>query len=274
MNTKTALPAALRTVALLTLCVATACAHHDAASSASAQTTADPASASAATDAPASTATDAAASTATDAAAATATDAPASTATEASAATSSPLAAADATAAPDAAATEAQTASDTNSAAGTQTCTVLPNADVERIVHLTIATVDVSSGPTKCNFTFKEAPTSVTLEYGASGGKDELASLRQVHGVAHSLLGGLVNGAIGSDNSSAAQTAKKIMNDTTPPPLPQLGDDQFAFAMGPAHYLIVLKGDSYVEISGGLFPTDVSGWEAETEFARRTLAAH
>jgi hypothetical protein len=153
-------------------------------------------------------------------------------------------------------------------------CPILANAQVEEVTHLTTKSVKVTSGPDTCEFEFKESPlTHISIEYAPSGGPDELKSTRQGAGGAQAIIGGIA-GAASNGNSNAAQAIKSLAAATPPPDLPKVGDDQYAFAAGPATFLIATKGDAYTQVTIGFPPDGVSRWQLLPELARRTLAAH
>jgi len=153
-------------------------------------------------------------------------------------------------------------------------CDILANAQVEEVTHLTTKSVKVTSSPDTCEFEFKESPlTHVTIEYAPSGGPDELKSTRQGAGGAQAIIGGIANAA-SNGNSNNAQAIKSLAVATPPPDMPKVGDDQYAFAAGPATFFIATKGDAYTQVSIGFPPDGMSRWQVLPELARRTLATH
>jgi hypothetical protein len=171
---------------------------------------------------------------------------------------------------------ETPTASMATSDASTGTqCAILPNAQVEDVVHLTVKDVHVSSSPDRCEFTFKEKPyAAISIEYAPSGGKDDLDSTRRAEGGVQGMVGGLFKAA-GGDNNSDAQSVQSVVIATSPPDLPKVGDDQFAYSVGILTSYLATKGDAYVEVGiGGFTPDGMSRWQAIAELSRRVLATH
>jgi hypothetical protein len=168
----------------------------------------------------------------------------------------------------------AASAASDDAATGTE-CDILPNAQVEDVVHLTVKDVHVSSSPDRCEFTFKEKPyAGLSIEYATSGGKEDLDSTRRAEGGVQGMVGGLFKAA-GGDNNSDAQSVQNVVIATPPPDLPKVGDDQFAYSVGILTSYLATKGDAYVEVGiGGFTPDGMSRWQATSELARRVLATH
>jgi hypothetical protein len=166
----------------------------------------------------------------------------------------------------------AATTGDTST--GTQ-CDILPNAQVEDVVRLTVKDVHVSSSPDRCEFTFKEKPyAGLSIEYAPGGGKEDLDSTRRAEGGVQGMVGGLFKAA-GGDNNSDAQSMQSVVIATPPPDLPKVGDDQFAYSVGILTSYLATKGDAYVEVGiGGFTPDGMSRWQATGELASRVLASH
>jgi hypothetical protein len=172
-----------------------------------------------------------------------------------------------------------QSSTATNSAAASTAtgaqCALLTNSQVEDAVHLTVRAVQVTSNPDACEFSFANQLTKVSIEFSTSGGKEEVDSTRTGAGGAQSIVGGIIDAAVGKNgDSSDAQAAKNLAVGTPPPDLPKVGDDQYAYSVGPLTSLVVAKGDEYVNV-GITFPPDgVSRWQVLPELASRVLASH
>ena len=166
------------------------------------------------------------------------------------------------------------TAATDDTSTGTQ-CDILPNAQVEDVVRLTVKDVHVSSSPDRCEFTFKEKPyAGLSIEYAPGGGKEDLDSTRRAEGGVQGMVGGLFKAA-GGGNNSDAQSMQSVVIATPPPDLPKVGDDQFAYSVGILTSYLATKGDAYVEVGiGGFTPDGMSRWQATDELARRVLATH
>lgn len=162
-------------------------------------------------------------------------------------------------------------ASTGNASTATQ-CDILSNAQVEDVLHLKVKAVRAGT-PNTCEFSFaSQSLTKVLIQFSPSGGKDEIDSTRKAAGGAAAIVGGIFNAAGG--NSSDAQAAKSMAVGTPPPDLPKVGDDQYAYSVGPLTSLIATKGDAYVNVGISFAPDGVSRWQALPELARRVLAAH
>ena len=158
-------------------------------------------------------------------------------------------------------------------ASGLPQCDIVSNAEVEDVLHLTVKSVRIGSSPHECEFSFASpALTKVSIEFSTSGGKDEVESTRKGAGGAMAIMGGVINAA-GGKNSAEAQAAKNLTAATAPPDLPKVGDDQYAFSVGPLTSLIASRGDAYVTVGITFAPDGVSRWHALPDLARRVLAA-
>jgi hypothetical protein len=166
----------------------------------------------------------------------------------------------------------ATSAAPSDASTGAQ-CAFLSNAQVEDAVHLSVRAVQVTSNA--CEFSFTNQATMVKIEFSTSGGKEEVDSIRKGAGGAQSIVGGIIDAAVGkSGNSSDAQAAKSLAVGTPPPDLPKVGDDQYAFSVGLLTSLVAAKGDEYVTVSITFPPDGVSRWQVLPELASRVLATH
>jgi hypothetical protein len=143
-------------------------------------------------------------------------------------------------------------------------CRLIDSASVEKAMHDRVDTV--TENTTSCDFTFKIAPTHLTVEYDAAGGADDLDLLRKTVGGATSTL----NAAASAAPVAPGLTAGVVSGGT--PSVPKLGDDQFAFGPFPALFLGVRRGDTYVQISGAAMPNGLDAWAAAVDLVRETFA--
>jgi hypothetical protein len=169
----------------------------------------------------------------------------------------------------------ASTSSDSASTSTGAQCDLLSNAQVQDVMHVSVKSVQVTSNPNACEFSFTNQLTKVDIEFSTSGGKEEVDSTRTGAGGAQSIVGGIIDAAVGKNgDSSDAQAAKNLAVGTPPPDLPKVGDDQFAYSVGPLTSIVVAKGDEYVNVGIAFPPDGVSRWQVLPELASRVLATH
>ena len=153
-------------------------------------------------------------------------------------------------------------------------CPLLSSAQVEDVLHLDVKSVVLSSDPDSCEFSFTDQLTKLSIDFSPSGGKDEGNSTREGAGGAQAIVGSIIDAAAKGSDSSDAKAAKNLAVGTPPPDLQKIGDDQYAYSVGPLTSYIASKGDAYVNVGISFPPDGVSRWQVVPELARRVLAAH
>jgi hypothetical protein len=158
---------------------------------------------------------------------------------------------------------------DAPSGAPSGACTLIDTATVEKVLRLSVDTVKTDAD--SCDFSFKRAFTNVTVQFDASDGANDLDILRKTVGAASGAMNGAVN-AVASAAPGIARMGAGIVSPGAPGGIPKLGDDQFAYGPSPTLFLGVLRGDSYVQISGVAMPDGMDPFAAAAELVRETFA--
>lgn len=162
---------------------------------------------------------------------------------------------------------EPTTAADAQSAS-TGVCPLVASDRVEAAMHLSLASIEVTSNSNGCTFHFKGGDHGdLVVAYSAQGGRDELDSLKKASAGTKAIFGGIVKGA------SAPPGVMGMISATPPPDVAKVGDDQVFLTEGPVTQFYATKGDAYVEVDGGFLPEGVSRWVLLPEIAGRVLAA-
>ncbi|MEO6835971.1 MAG: hypothetical protein ABI231_08705 [Candidatus Tumulicola sp.] len=154
-------------------------------------------------------------------------------------------------------------------------CSLISNAQVEDVVHLSVARVEADDE--KCTFDFAgSSGANLTIYYGATGGADQLDTMRKTQGAAHAILGGIAGAATGGSNDSASQTARSIAGAiTSTSDVTKVGDDQMFIGGGQlGGGFIARKGDAWVQVGVVMLPKGVSAEQALPELAQRVFASH
>lgn len=181
------------------------------------------------------------------------------------AATASDAPTGDATAEPTIA--EPTTASANAQSASSGTCPLVASDRVEAAMHLSVASIDVTSNSNGCTFHFKGGDHGdLVVTYAAQGGRDELDSVKKASAGAKAIFGGIVKGA------SAPPAVMGVISATPPPDVAKVGDDQVFLTEGPVTQFYASKGDAYVEVNGGFLPEGVSRWVLLPAIAGSVLA--
>ncbi len=138
---------------------------------------------------------------------------------------------------------------------------------VEAAMHLSVASIDVTSNSNGCTFHFKGGDHGdLVVTYAAQGGRDELDSVKKASAGAKAIFGGIVKGA------SAPPAVMGVISATPPPDVAKVGDDQVFLTEGPVTQFYASKGDAYVEVDGGFLPEGVSRWVLLPAIAGSVLA--
>ncbi|HEY1654578.1 MAG TPA: hypothetical protein VGF86_05640 [Candidatus Tumulicola sp.] len=146
-------------------------------------------------------------------------------------------------------------------------CSLVDRPVVEQAMHLSVQSVDVASD--KCTFHFQGGDHGdLVVEYHASGGRDELDSVRKAGEGAKAIFGGITKAA------SAPPGMMGVLSATPPPDVTKVGDDQVFLTEGPITQFYAIKGDAYVEVDGGFLPEGVSRWVVLPDVAQRVFATH